>query len=388
MEQGSSIRFGDLVIYLIPSLTPAQAVMERERNIISSNFFWNGQVIKDKKLVRKTDGTVPSPGAVSLAARDFKVQKKVRGRQLGWKKTSKAEDKKILQNFKKLRPPGHGIDARTLHKSLPKKIRMKVSQRTIIRRLADKGFKPEKKISKSDPGPALAKRRVKFSKKYMDYSSDTWCEKLQGAGDFKEFTYYPREMKPKFAKLRAPWTYMTKAEKQLPAFVRPKRWFPKKQYKKVTKQKIFGLTASNGKSLYFFVPKNYTGELWAKDVKKHLGPFLKKSFPGLSSFQILLDGEKLLHSPVAKAALSAQGITCLPCWPKYSPDMNPQENVWGWSEPQLRKREAASDLFSDFQKKLKATVQSYPEAASKKLIPSMVKRCQKCIDKEGAMLKY
>jgi hypothetical protein len=345
-------------------------------------------VIKDKKLIRKTDGTVPSPGAVSMAARDFKLQKKIRGRRLGWKKTSKADDRKILQNFKRLRPPGHGIDSRTLHKSLPKKIKKKVSQRTIIRRLADKGYNAEKKINKSDPGPALAKRRVKFSKKYNGYTSDTWCEELQGAGDFKEFTYYPREMKPKFARLRAPWTYMTKAEKQLPAFVRPKRWFPKKQYKKVTKQKIFGLTTSTGKSLYFFVPKNYTSELWAKDVKKHLGPFLKRSFPDLSSFQILLDGEPLLHSPVAKAALSAQGISCLPGWPKYSPDMNPQENVWGWTEPQLRKREADSDLFSDFQKKLKETVRSYPEAAAKKLIPSMVKRCQKCIEKEGAMLKY
>ena len=64
------------------------------------------QVIKQQKLILKTDGTVPSPGAVSLAARDFKLVKKKRGRRLGWKKTSKAEDKKLMQNFKRLRPPG------------------------------------------------------------------------------------------------------------------------------------------------------------------------------------------------------------------------------------------------------------------------------------------
>ena len=283
---------------------------------------------------------------------------------------------------------GHGIDSRTLHTSLPKKLRQKIVRRTVIRRLASKGYIPEKKINKSDPGDALAKRRVVFSSKYQHYIASDWIEELQGVGDFKEFTYYPKELKPKFKKLRAPWTYMTKKEKRLPAFVRPKRWFPKKEYKKVIKQKVFGLTTSTGKSLCFFVPPEYTSELWAEDVKKHLGPFLKRSFPRLRSFQILLDGEQLLHSPVAKAALSAQGITCLPGWPKYSPDMNPQENVWGWSEPQLRKRESDSDLFSDFQKKLKATVQSYPEDAAKKLIPGMVKRCQDCIDREGAMLKY
>ena len=68
--------------------------------------------------------------------------------------------------------------------------------------------------------------------------------------------------------------------------------------------------------------------------------------------------------------------------------MNPQEHVWGCTEPQLRKGEADADLFVDFQKKLKVTVQSYPEAAAKKLIPSMVKRCQLCSDKKGAMLNY
>jgi len=56
--------------------------------------------------VKKTDDTVPSEGAISMAARDFKKQKGQRGRKKGCKATSKAEDKKILQVFSKLRPPG------------------------------------------------------------------------------------------------------------------------------------------------------------------------------------------------------------------------------------------------------------------------------------------
>ena len=57
-------------------------------------------------MVKKTDDTVPTLGAISMAARDFKDPKEQRGRVKGCKATTKAEDKKILQVFNKLRPPG------------------------------------------------------------------------------------------------------------------------------------------------------------------------------------------------------------------------------------------------------------------------------------------
>ena len=264
---------------------------------------------------------------------------------------------------------------------MPNKIKKKIGKRTVIRRLADKGFRPEMKINKSDPGPALANKRIKFSKMYMARKSS-----LVGVGDFKEFTYYPKELKPKFTKLRAPWTYMTKQEKKSPAFVRSKRWFPRKDYKKTQKQKVFGLTTSNGKSLCFQVPSPYTTEMWAKHVKTKVGPFLKKSFPSLRSYQILLDGEKLLHAPVGKTALRLQNITILPGWPKYSPDLNPQENVWAWVEPELRKREKATDTFKDFGVKVVSAVNAYPAASKLKLIPAVSRRCKAVLDRSGAML--
>ena len=57
-------------------------------------------------MVKKTDGSAPTLGAISMAARDFKNLKGQRGRKKGGKATTKAEDKKILQVFNKLRPPG------------------------------------------------------------------------------------------------------------------------------------------------------------------------------------------------------------------------------------------------------------------------------------------
>ena len=106
---------------------------------------------------------MPSPGAVSKAAIDFMLEKMIRGRKEGWKKTTKEEDRTVMQTFKKLRPDGHGVDSRVIHKALPKKLKKKISRRLVIRRLAAKGYRPERKISKSDPGIQLAKRRVKFA---------------------------------------------------------------------------------------------------------------------------------------------------------------------------------------------------------------------------------
>ena len=96
------------------------------------------------KMVAKTDGSKPTVAAMCLCAQNFKKRKGQRGRPEGSNKTSKAEDKVLLDTFKKLRPPGHGVTSRRLHKALPKKISKKMSQRTCRRRLADKGYTPEK----------------------------------------------------------------------------------------------------------------------------------------------------------------------------------------------------------------------------------------------------
>lgn len=240
-------------------------------------------------------------------------------------------------------------------------------------------------MSKSDPGPKGTKRRQAFGKVHANSTAQTWKSKLQGVGDIKEFTFYPKELHATFTKLRAPWTYMTKAEKHAPAFQRPKRWFSKKDYQKTKKQKVFGLTTSNGKSLAFLVPKPWNTEIWAQLIRQKLAPFLKKTFPNLDSYQILLDGEQLLHGPAAKKAMKDTGITCLPGWPKYSPDLNPQENVWSWAEPELRKLESKRDSFSAWQQKCLKAVNSYP--SKDKLVGGMAKRVKLLNDNKGSMIR-
>ena len=108
------------------------------------------------KVVVKTDGLPPTQGAMSEAAASFMLAKGPVGRPKGWRKTTLQEDRKILSVFKKLRPPGAGIDSRVIHQALPAKLKKKIVRKTIIRRLSEKGYNPERKIQKSDPGPALS----------------------------------------------------------------------------------------------------------------------------------------------------------------------------------------------------------------------------------------
>ena len=336
-----------------------------------------------KKSVRKTDGSVPSTASMSEAAETFQVPKNPVGRKEGWRKTTKAEDKKILKTFLKVRPPGHGIDSRRIHRALPKKVKKKICKKTVISRLAEKGYTPRMKLRKKDFGQNQLKKRDTFGKDHLSWTGQKWNSELQGVGDLSDFTWYPSDMRPRFKELRAPWTYMSDAERRQPAFQRPKQWFPKKEWKKVKKQTIFGLTTSNGKKLVFLVKKPWKSEDWAKMIEEKVTPFLKNAFPNRSSFTILLDGEKLLHAPVAKAAMVKGGIKVFPKWPGYSPDLNPQEHVWAFTEDEVRDVEKDNDTFEIFQQRLVTACRKYPADQAKKLVFGMAKRMQKLVDRKG-----
>ena len=209
--------------------------------------------------VRKTNGRKPKLSAISMAAATFKDEKQKRGRKVGQRKTTKQEDKVILKTFHKKRPPGYGVDSRTVRDALPGKLRRGVSRRLVIRRLAEKGYIPQKKTHKNDFDEKTKKRRLAWCKKHQHKSSSQWTNQLQAVGDFWRTTWYPKELRSRFMRYRASWTYMTKAEKRQAAFQRPKKWFTAQQWKKTKQQKVFSLTASNGEQLTWLVPKGYTG---------------------------------------------------------------------------------------------------------------------------------
>jgi len=251
----------------------------------------------------------------------------------------------VMTKFHKVRPPGHGVDSRVIHDALPANLRRKICRRTVRRRVAEKGYKPEPKVSKNDPDKQLKKRRLAFVAAHEHRTEANWCGFVHACGDAHEHRFYPRSLKGRFNRYKATWTYMTKAEKYKPAFVRPARWFKGKDWKKTRAFRVLGFTTSNGKSFACPAP-NWTSEGFAGLIRKKVAPFLRRSFPGRRTFQILLDSEGLMHAPPARAALRECGISVLPNWPKYSAELNPQENCWSWVEKQrLPKVEKTTDTF-------------------------------------------
>ena len=177
---------------------------------------------------------------------------------------------------------------------------------------------------------------------------------------------------------------MSKKEKHQPEFQRPKKWFKGKEWKKTKQQQVFSFTTSNGKQLVFLLPSPFTTAIWAKLISSKVAPFFKKAFPNKRKYHVLLDSEPVLHGPEAQTAFKKAKITVEP-WPKYSPELNPQEHVWAGAEPELRKSEDGHESFEDWKKLLVPAVKAYP--ACKKLIPSMAKRVQMCLDNEGQMIR-
>ena len=97
---------------------------------------------------------------------------------------------------------------------------------------------------------------------------------------------------------------------------------------------------------------------------------------------MLLDGEKLLHTQAAQAAMREEGVALLKSWPSKSPDLNPQENVWAWAADDVRDREKKRDTVAVFKRRVVAACQRYPSKLA--LVPSMAGRMAKCVKLRGA----
>ena len=193
-----------------------------------------------------------------------------------------------------------------------------------------------------------------------DGSFTFWMER----GDLKDFTYFPRKMKARFTRYRCAWTYMRASERRKAEFLKPKRerMFGKKEYRQARKGKVLGFTASNGRQLFVLCPSPWTSEALARLVRRRVCPFLRDCFPAKASMRVLLDSEPLLHTSVAKAAFAEFGLQPMAAWPRYSPDLNPQGNVWSWVEQALRNEEQRSDTLAVFCRKLLRVAKRYPGA--------------------------
>ena len=242
----------------------------------------------------------------------------------------------------------------------------------------------EEKLAGDDKGEQWRQRRVRFCKGHQTKTAKKWAHRVQAVADFRYFVYYPQDLKRRHVRKSAPRTIMRKSEKKKKsAFLKPKRSiFKRSEYKRAQKAKVFGLTTTTGLLLICHVPSRLDSASWVKVLHRRVGRFMKRAFPNRSTCAILLDGETLLHTDEARAAMKAEGLRVLPDRPAQSPDLNPQRNVWAWAEPQLRKAEAAADSFAKFKQRVSEVCHKYP--SGEKLVPSLAHRMSLCVRRSGA----
>ena len=177
------------------------------------------------RLVWNVDGkTHPTPCSVRKCVLRWRRERKPRGRKKGERKTTKREDRLIKQCFQKARlPRGSAVTSRDVSARLPRSLQGKLCLRTIRNRLAECGYKPTQKAEKTDFLRNQRKARMAFCRAHERRSPAMWAAYLQGCGDLKDFTYFPRKMKARFTRYRCSWTYMKTSERRLPDFHKPKK---------------------------------------------------------------------------------------------------------------------------------------------------------------------
>ena len=119
---------------------------------------------------------------------------------------------------------------------------------------------------------------------------------------------------------------------------------------------------------------------WVKMLPA-VSKFMQDCFPDRQRVTLLLDGEKILRTPEARTAMKQHGLSVLPNWPSNSPDLNPQENIWGWALPKLRRVEKKSDSLAVFKRRAIAMCKSY--TSPEKMVPSLANRIAKCLERNG-----
>ena len=154
-------------------------------------------------------------GRIKMAVKRFHCEKKNRGRKTGRRKTTPAEDAKIFSCFQKVRLPlGSLVEARDVWKALPPALRNRITMRTVLNRLREKGYMMQEKLACDEQGEQWRLRRLHFSKGHVGKTAKQWKRQVQAVADFRYFVYYPTNMKARHKRKSAPRTIMHQREKK------------------------------------------------------------------------------------------------------------------------------------------------------------------------------
>ena len=244
----------------------------------------------------------------------------------------------------------------------------KISARTVRRRLLkDFGLKSFNAARKPRLSAQNIKDRLRFAKKYKDWTPEQWRKVLFSDETCVQQFNYGKTLvrRPKGERYNPRFT--TATVKHSPSLM------------------IWGCISAQGRGGLWFLPKKTTinGTVYLNILKEKLRFWM--NFRDCQVFQH--DGAPCHRRKDVKEWLATENIQELGPWPGQSPDINPIENCWHILKSKVRELKPTS--MSDLEEKIKHVwCQNITAEYCEKLINSMPTRLEAIISARGYATKY
>lgn len=138
--------------------------------------------------------------------------------------------------------------------------------------------------------------------------------------------------------------------------------------------------------------KNITKAEFKQVLKETLLKEGKRIFngQGIASWVLQLDGDKA-HGNVGQVVKEynqehGSSVSVLGGWPPNSPDLNPIENIWGWTQDQVNKK--GCKTFEEFEQEVRWQLSHVPKAHLTHHYNSMSNRLKDVLEAQGGYINY
>lgn len=147
---------------------------------------------------------------------------------------------------------------------------------------------------------------------------------------------------------------------------------------------VWGGITSTGRTSLVVLDGTLTGARYRDEIlRTHVIPFLQNH----RDVTLQQDNARPHIARVAREFLEQQNVNVLP-WPAVSPDLSPIEHAWDELKRRLRRQPNQPMTLDQLAQMLTRIWNAIPQAFFSRLIGSMRRRCQACIDANGGHTRY
>ena len=146
-----------------------------------------------------------------------------------------------------------------------------------------------------------------------------------------------------------------------------------------------GVSLDGRTDLYVFARGGITAARYRDEI---LEPIVRPYAGAIGEAFILMQDNARSHTArLCMAFLEDEGIAVMD-WPARSPDLNPIEHVWDMLARRVRQRPHPPENVQDLTNALVQEWQDIPQNVIRRIIRSMPRRCEKCLNARGRHTSY